>query len=187
MEAIPEQANHGRSRCAASGDGWGLWDAEIMAVSKKVLGWTDQVAVVRTALARRPPRTTRTRVTMPPSGRAEVAYHRAADAAMYGPGLDWDKDEPEFPEEDGPVFAVGGCALVDAAGWLTHQKALFLFGVLVADNDSEPHAHGTPKSLQGLDVRYATAQQQARFPARDHGDPGDLPRRSRRSRRSRRG
>jgi hypothetical protein len=38
----------------------------------------------------------------------------AADAAMYRLGLDWDEDEPEFPEEDGPVFTVGGCALVDA-------------------------------------------------------------------------
>ena len=44
---------------------------------------------------------------------AEVAYGEAADAAMYA-GLDWDEDEPEFPEEDGPVFAVGACALVDA-------------------------------------------------------------------------
>jgi hypothetical protein len=53
-----------------------------------------------------------------PIAEAEVAYHQAADAAMYGPGLDWDEDEPEFPEEDGPVFAVGGCVLVDAA-WAT--------------------------------------------------------------------
>ncbi len=49
-----------------------------------------------------------------PIAEAEVAYHQAADAAMYGPGPDWDEDEPEFPEDDGPVFAVGGCALVDA-------------------------------------------------------------------------
>ena len=43
-------------------------------------------------------------------------------------------------------------------GWLTHQKALFLFGVLIADDDSEPHTHCTPKSLQGLDVWHTTAQ-----------------------------
>ncbi len=49
-----------------------------------------------------------------PIAEAEVAYHQAADAAMYGPGLDWDEDVPEFPEDDGPVFAVGGCALLDA-------------------------------------------------------------------------
>jgi hypothetical protein len=45
-----------------------------------------------------------------PIAQAELAFHEAADAAMY----DWDEDEPEFPEEDGPVFAIGGCALVDA-------------------------------------------------------------------------
>ncbi len=45
-----------------------------------------------------------------PVAQAELAFHEAADAAMY----DWDEDEPEFPEEDGPVFAIGGCALVDA-------------------------------------------------------------------------
>jgi hypothetical protein len=49
-----------------------------------------------------------------PVAEAELAYHAAADAAMYGAGLGLDKDVPEFPEEDGPVFAVGGCALVDA-------------------------------------------------------------------------
>jgi hypothetical protein len=49
-----------------------------------------------------------------PVAEAEVAYHQAADAAMYGPGPGWDEGEPEFPEDDGPVFAVGGCALVDA-------------------------------------------------------------------------
>jgi hypothetical protein len=49
-----------------------------------------------------------------PISEAEVAYRQAADAAMYGLGLDWDEDEPEFPEDDGPVFTVGVCALVDA-------------------------------------------------------------------------
>jgi hypothetical protein len=49
-----------------------------------------------------------------PVAEAELAYQEAADAAMYRSGLGWDEDEPEFPEEDGPVFAVGGCALVDA-------------------------------------------------------------------------
>src|SRR5580698_1884486 len=41
---------------------------------------------------------------------------------------------------------------------LAHQKDLFLFGVLIADNDSEPHTHCTPKSLQSLDVRHTSAQ-----------------------------
>ena len=67
-----------------------------------------------------------------PVAEAEVAYHQAADAAMYGPGLDWDEDEPEFPEEDGPVFAVGGCALVDAAWAAVGEDPLRdVLGVLV--------------------------------------------------------
>jgi hypothetical protein len=49
-----------------------------------------------------------------PIAEAELAYGEAADAAMYQIGTDWDDDEPEFPEEDGPVFQLGGCVLVDA-------------------------------------------------------------------------
>ena len=48
-----------------------------------------------------------------PIAEAELAYGQAADA-KYGSGLDWDEDEPEFPEQDGPVFLLGACALVDA-------------------------------------------------------------------------
>lgn len=67
-----------------------------------------------------------------PVAEAEVAYHQAADAAMYGPGLDWDEDEPEFPEDDGPVFAVGGCALVDAVWAVVGEDPLRdVRGVLV--------------------------------------------------------
>ncbi len=44
-----------------------------------------------------------------PIAEAELAYRKAADAAMYS-----DEDEPEFPELDGPVFVLGTCALVDA-------------------------------------------------------------------------
>jgi hypothetical protein len=67
-----------------------------------------------------------------PIAEAEVAYHQAADAAMYGPGLDWDEDEPEFPEDDGPVFAVGGCALVDAVWAAVGEDPLGdVLGVLV--------------------------------------------------------
>jgi hypothetical protein len=67
-----------------------------------------------------------------PIAEAEVAYHEAADAAMYGPGLDWEDDEPEFPEEDGPVFTVGGCALVDAVWAAVGDDPLSdVLGVLV--------------------------------------------------------
>ena len=49
-----------------------------------------------------------------PIAEAELAYNEAFDAAMAGPGLDWDEGLPEFPELDGPVFLLGACALVDA-------------------------------------------------------------------------
>jgi hypothetical protein len=49
-----------------------------------------------------------------PIAEAELAYRRAADAAMYQIRTDWDEDEPEFPELDGPVFLLGTCVLVDA-------------------------------------------------------------------------
>jgi hypothetical protein len=49
-----------------------------------------------------------------PIAETELAYRKAADAAMYQIGTDWDEDEPEFPEQDGPVFLLGACVLVDA-------------------------------------------------------------------------
>jgi hypothetical protein len=49
-----------------------------------------------------------------PIAEAELAYRKAADAAMYQIGTDWDEDEPGFPEQDGPVFLLGACVLVDA-------------------------------------------------------------------------
>jgi hypothetical protein len=49
-----------------------------------------------------------------PIAEAELAYGEAADAAMYQIGPDWDEDEPEFPEQDGSVFLLGTCVLVDA-------------------------------------------------------------------------
>jgi hypothetical protein len=49
-----------------------------------------------------------------PIAAAELAYGEAADAAMFQIGTDWDEDEPEFPEQDGPVFLLGACVLMDA-------------------------------------------------------------------------
>jgi len=49
-----------------------------------------------------------------PVAEAELAYRKAADAVMYQIGADWDDDEPEFPEMDGPVLLLGTCMLVDA-------------------------------------------------------------------------
>jgi hypothetical protein len=49
-----------------------------------------------------------------PIAEAELAYGKAMDSWMSRTGLDWDDDEPEFPEQDGPVFLLGACALMDA-------------------------------------------------------------------------
>ena len=67
-----------------------------------------------------------------PIAEAELAYGEAADAAMYQIGTDWDDDEPEFPEEDGPVFQLGGRALVDAVWAAVGLDSLSdVFGVLL--------------------------------------------------------
>jgi hypothetical protein len=49
-----------------------------------------------------------------PIVRAEQAYARAMDATLYSIGPFDDDDEPDFPELDGPVYLLGGRALVDA-------------------------------------------------------------------------
>jgi hypothetical protein len=49
-----------------------------------------------------------------PVAEAELAHGEAADAWLHRVATDWDEDEPEFPELDGPVFLLGACALVDA-------------------------------------------------------------------------
>ncbi len=49
-----------------------------------------------------------------PIAEAERAYRKAAGAPLYQIGPDWDEDEPEFPELDGPAYLLGGRALVDA-------------------------------------------------------------------------
>ncbi len=82
-----------------------------------------------------------------PIAEAELAYDRAADAAMYQIGTDWDDDEPEFPEQDGPVFLVGACALVDAVWAAVGEDPLSdVLGVLVPVLDD---------AVPGLDGRVA--------------------------------
>jgi hypothetical protein len=66
-----------------------------------------------------------------PIAEAELAYGEAADA-IYGAGLTWDEDEPEFPEEDGPVFLLGACVLTDAVWAAVGLDSLSdVFGVLL--------------------------------------------------------
>ena len=50
-----------------------------------------------------------------PVAEAELAYGKAMEAWLDRPAQYRDEDEPdEFPEMEGPVFLLGGCALVDA-------------------------------------------------------------------------
>ncbi len=82
-----------------------------------------------------------------PIAEAELAYGEAADAAMYQIGTDWDEDEPEFPEQDGPVFLLGACALVDAVWAAVGEDPLGdVLGVLVPVRDD---------AVPGLDGQVA--------------------------------
>jgi hypothetical protein len=47
-----------------------------------------------------------------PVAEAENAYQQAANLTAFGTG--WIADEPEFPEQDGPLFLLGTSALIDA-------------------------------------------------------------------------
>ena len=49
-----------------------------------------------------------------PIAGAELAYGKAMDAWLDGPEPDFYDDGPEFPEQDGPVFLLGACTLMDA-------------------------------------------------------------------------
>ena len=53
-------------------------------------------------------------LVLAPIAAAELAHGEAADAATFRIGTDQDEDEPEFPEQDGPVFLLGVCVLMDA-------------------------------------------------------------------------
>lgn len=49
-----------------------------------------------------------------PVAEAEFSYGQAAGLAAFGIGTAGTGDEPEFPEQDGPMFLLGTCALIDA-------------------------------------------------------------------------
>ena len=67
-----------------------------------------------------------------------------------------------------PVRVKGGRATSTSAdGWswpglAAHQQILFSFGFLVTNDDVEPYLHCVPESPQGLQVRRATTQLDAR-------------------------
>jgi hypothetical protein len=80
-----------------------------------------------------------------PIAEAELAYGEAADAAMEQFGTD--RDVPEFPEQDGPVFLLGACALLDALWAAVGQDSLSeIRGVLL------PALHD---AVPGLDAQAA--------------------------------
>ena len=58
----------------------------------------------------------------------------------------------------GPVHPV--VALTEGA--LTHEQVFFLLGVVITNDDVEPYSHRVPKPAQGLDVRHAATQLDAR-------------------------
>jgi hypothetical protein len=49
-----------------------------------------------------------------PVAEAEYSYGQAANLAVFGIGTAGMGDEPEFPEEDGPISLLGTLALIDA-------------------------------------------------------------------------
>jgi hypothetical protein len=93
-----------------------------------------------------------------PIAAAELAYGEAADAAMYQIGMDWDDDEPEFPEEDGPVFLLGGCALVDATwaavGLDSISEVLDVLLPVLADAGPGLDAHVAADALIGAFAKH---------------------------------
>ena len=98
-----------------------------------------------------------------PVAEAELAYGEVADAAMYQIGTDWDDDEPEFPEQDGPVFLLGVCALMDALWAAVGQDSLGeIQGVLLpALRDALPSldAQGAADALFGAFARHYQSEQ----------------------------
>ena len=81
------------------------WTIAVSALIRAVIfdGLTLDHPAVRTLLG-----------VLAPIAEAELAYGEAEDAWLHRGGLAWGEDEPEFPELDGPVFLLGGSALVDA-------------------------------------------------------------------------
>jgi hypothetical protein len=59
-----------------------------------------------------------------PVAEAESSYGQTANLAAFGIGTAGMGDEPEFPEQDGPLFLLGTCALIDATWALIGQDSL---------------------------------------------------------------
>jgi hypothetical protein len=59
-----------------------------------------------------------------PAAEAEFSYGQAASLAAFGIGAGPMGDEPEFPEQDGPLSLLGTCALIDATWAVVGQDPL---------------------------------------------------------------
>jgi hypothetical protein len=98
-----------------------------------------------------------------PIAEAELAYGEAADAAMFRIGTDSDEDEPEFPEQDGPVFLLGACVLMDALWAVLGEDSLGeIQGVLLAAlREAVPglDAQAAVDALYGAFVKHYQADQ----------------------------
>jgi len=71
-------------------------------------------AVIFDGLAIDHPIVSRLACVLTPIAEAELAYGEAIEDWLHRGGRELDEDEPEFPELDGPVFLLGGSALIDA-------------------------------------------------------------------------
>ena len=96
----------------------------------------------------------RTAAAIKEAGVRAGADHRGAPAPVAA-------DAPGVPGR----IAGGGRESADRLWWrglAGEQQVFFLLGALIADDDVEPHAHCVPEPPQGLEVRHAAAQLDAR-------------------------
>jgi hypothetical protein len=93
-----------------------------------------------------------------PIAAAELAYGQAVEASLHSFGPDWDETEPEFPELDGPVFLLGGRALVEAAWATVGEDPLseVLGGLLPVPRNTAANYRVTPKCCSALGTLAAT-------------------------------
>lgn len=96
------------------------------------------------------PGVTRLLDVLAPIAEAELAYNEAAEARLDQNWCEWDEDEPEFPEMDGPVFLLGTCALVEATWAVVGEDPLHEVLAVLA-----PAVDGALPGLEGQVVADA--------------------------------